>query len=468
MRLIALLCCCCLLGATSPSLAQTPSAVTDIEKNYREAAAKIIGTAMVDHGDFAKLEYLADRIGNRLSGSPQLDLAIQWAVTAMQADKLDRVATEPAKVPHWVRGNESCDLLTPKKQKLTMLGLGNSVGTPAAGITAEVVAVHDFEELKKLGDTVKGKIVLYSYAMRKDLEPDEAYGDAVKFRGQGPTAAAQQGAVAVLIRSVTTRSLNTAHTGATRYTAEIPSIPAAALATEDADLLARLCAAGQKPTVTLMMEAHMLPDVESANVIGEIRGREKPDEVVVIGGHIDSWDVGTGASDDGAGCVMAMEAARILKKLNLQPRRTIRVVLFTNEENGLGGARAYAAAHKAEFDKHIAAVECDSGAGRTVGFSFTGKGRSLAIVQQIAALLKSIDAQRIRHEDRTGADISVLTSAGVPSFGMDSDRTHYFDVHHTHADTLDKINPNDLAQNTAALAVLAYILADLPEPLPRD
>lgn len=468
MRIVAVLCCFFWLGAWSPFLAQSPLASNEIEKNYREAAAKIIGTAMVDHGDFAKLEYLTDRIGNRLSGSPQLDLAIQWAVAAMQADKLDRVQTEPAKVPHWVRGNESCELLTPKKQKLTMLGLGNSVGTPREGITAEVVAVRDFEELKALGDAVKGKIVLYSYAMRKDLAPDTAYGDAVKYRGQGPTAAAQQGAVAVLIRSITTRSLNTAHTGSTHYAADIPAIPAAALSPEDADLLTRLCAVGQKPTVTLMMEAHMLPEVESANVIGEIRGREKPDEVVVISGHLDSWDVGSGAHDDGAGCVMAMEAARILKKLNLQPRRTIRVVLFTNEENGLGGARAYAAAHKAEFDKHIAAIECDSGAGRTAGFSFTGKGRSLVTVGQIAVLLKSIDAQRIRHEDWTGADISVLTAAGVPSFGMDSDQTHYFDFHHTHADTLDKINPNDLAQNTAALAVLAFILADLPEPLARD
>jgi carboxypeptidase Q len=457
MRLTGIL-LCCLLAFQQP----------DINKDYSEPTAKIIGTAMVEEKAYERLEYLCDRIGHRLSGSAQLEQAVQWALQTMKADGLDNVHSEPVMVPHWVRGEESAEMISPRRYRLSILGLGGTIGTPAEGITAEVVAVRSYAELDALGDKVKGKIVLYNSPMSSTLDPGRAYGEAVQYRGSGPSRAAKWGAIAVLLRSVTTRSLQTPHTGSLNYQADIPKIPAAAVTVEDAEMIHRLISRGEKVEVKLNLGANTLPDAQSANVIGELRGRERPDEVVMICGHLDSWDVGTGASDDGAGCIMAMEAARILAKLNLRPRRTLRVVLFTNEENGLRGARAYGEAHQLEFEKHVAAIESDSGAARPQGFSFSGKDRAFATIERIAPLLQSLKANNISRSEGAGADISVLTKAGVPGLGMRPDPTHYFDIHHTHADTLEKIDRVDLSMNVATLAVMAYVIADLPEALPRD
>ncbi len=433
-----------------------------ISEQYEKAAAQIIGAAMVDPTAYERLEYLSDQIGPRLSGSPQLERAIQWAVEQMKADGLEQVRAEPVRVPHWIRGEEWGEMVSPARHKLPLMALGSSVGTPPEGITAEVVEVTSYEELDRLGEALKDKIVLYYKPMRADLPTSQAYSEAVEFRVRGASRAAQWGARAIFIRSVTTRSLSTPHTGNLRYEEGLPKIPAAALSTEAADLIHRLIARGQRVVVKLRLGAQTLPDAESANVIGELRGRERPEEIVLIGGHIDSWDVGTGASDDGAGCIVAMEAVRLLAKLQLKPRRTIRVVLFTNEENGLRGALEYAEKHKEELSKHIAAIESDSGAARPIGFFFTGGEKGMQVLEEILQLLKTLKVDSLVNTQSAGADLIPLVRAGVLGLGLRQDSTHYFDIHHTEADTFDKVDRSDLAMNVAAMALMAYVLADMP------
>ena len=302
---------------------------------YQDIANKLIDAALADDAGLNRLEYLCYRIGNRLSGSAALDQAIAWGAEEMKKAGLANVRTIPVKVPHWVRGRESAEMLEPLQKPLFMLGLGGSVATPPDGITADVVAVSSFDELEKLGRrAVEGKIVLYD-------APFVTYGQTVLYRSNGASRAARLGAVAALVRSITPRSLRDPHTGAMQYSAADPKIPTAAVSVEDAMWIHGLTRAGQRVRVHLAMEAHIEPDADSADVMGEIVGREKPDEVVVIGGHIDSWDVGQGAHDDGGGIMAALEAVALIKKLGLQPRRTIRVVFWTNEENGGRGGVAY-------------------------------------------------------------------------------------------------------------------------------
>ena len=337
----------------TPTPTPLPPPTVKIEP-YRAATARIIGAALTSDRAYSRLAHLTDHIGNRLSGSQNLERAIEWAITEMKQDRLDNVRTEKVMVPHWVRGEESLEMLSPKPRKLSMLGLGNSIGTPPEGITAEAVVVRDFAELDKIGEGARGKIVVYNV-------PFTTYGATVTYRLQGASRAARYGAVAALVRSITPVSLQTPHTGAMNYDAAQPKIPVAAITIESAELLERMNHRGDKPTVRLKMEAKFLPDAESANVIAELKGTERPGEIVLISGHFDSWDVGQGAHDDGGGCIVAWEAARLLKELGLRPRRTIRVVLYTNEENGLRGGNAYRDAHRAELSKHILAIESDSG-----------------------------------------------------------------------------------------------------------
>ncbi len=302
-------------------------------EDYGDEAARIIGAALTDDTAYRRLAYLGDRIGHRLSGSAQLERAIEWAVAEMKKDRLDNVRTEKVMVPHWVRGAESLELLEPASttRDLAMLGLGGSVGTAPEGLTAEAVVVRTFDELDALGEKVRGKIVVYN-------APFTEYGATVQYRGAGPSRAARYGAVAALVRSVGPVSLQTPHTGSLRYDEAQPRIPAAAVTIEAAEMMQRMQARGETIRLRLKMEAKFRPDAESANVVAELKGRERPEEIVLVGGHFDSWDVGQGAHDDGGGCMVAWEAIRLLKKLNLRPRRTIRAVLFTNEENGLRGA----------------------------------------------------------------------------------------------------------------------------------
>jgi carboxypeptidase Q len=453
-------------AAPTPPPAKSPVVGGSISAEQREIAARILERAVADRGAYEKLRHLTDRIGHRLAGSPQLDQAIAWAADAMKKDGHE-VRTEKVMVPHWVRGFEAGELIAPVKRPLNLLGLGNTIATPKGGITARVVVVKNLKELED--KNVKGAIVLVDGIMAPwTPEGGSGYGPLAEVRYRGGMEIAKRGGVAMLIRSLTAHSLQTPHTGGTAALPGVKTVPAAALSIEDAALVARLAEQGDV-TIKLTLSGKMLPDAPSANVIGELRGRDKPDEVVLIGAHIDSWDVGQGAHDDGAGCVKMMQAITILRQLGLQPRRTIRVVLFTNEENGLRGGRGYAEAHKAELGKHIVAMESDSGGFAPLGFRLEVPGddqarreRVRARVQAIASLLAPVGATRIV-DGEAGADVGpMIKGGGVIGLGVDVEPATYFDYHHTHADTLDKVVPEDLARNVGAVAVMAYLIADLP------
>ena len=437
----------------SPTPVPLPPPTIKID-DYRAAAARIIGAALTSDRAYSRLAHLTDHIGHRLSGSQALERGIKWAVAEMKKDGFNNVRAEKVMVPHWVRGEESLEMLAPVPRKLVMLGLGNSVGTPSDGITAEAVVVRNFDELEALGERVRGKIVVYNV-------PFTTYGATVRYRSSGPSRAARYGAVAAIVRSVTPVSLQTPHTGGLIYDEKQTKIPGAAITIEGAELLQRMYDRGERMTLRLKMEARFLPDAESANVIAEIKGTERPDEVVLISGHFDSWDVGQGAHDDGGGCIIAWEAARLLKSLGLKPRRTIRVVLFTNEENGLRGGNAYRDAHRAELSKHILAIESDSGVFRPegLGLAATAPPQARANLQAIVKLLSGIGADRIA-ENGGGADIGPIMREGVVGASLDVEGSRYFDIHHTAADTLDKIDPKDLALCVATMAVVAYTVAD--------
>jgi carboxypeptidase Q len=427
---------------------------------YREPAARLIGEAVSSTFAWDRLAVLTDTIGNRLSGSPALDRAIEWAVAEMKRDGLENVHTEPVMVPKWVRGAESAEIVEPARHPMVMLGLGDSVATAADGVQAEVLVVHSFEELDAHGPAAKGRIVFYNV-------PFTTYGETVRYRSGGPSRAARFGAVAVLVRSVGPPGLRTPHTGALSYAADAPKIPAAAITTEDADRLQRIADRHERIVVRLKMEAHFEADAVSANVVGEIRGREYPDEIVVVGGHLDSWDVGAGASDDGGGCIVTWEALRIMKKLNLRPRRTVRVVLFTNEENGGRGGTAYRDQHRAELAKHVMMLESDGGVFRPLGVGFSGNDAARDTVRTIATLLGGIAADQVIGGGG-GADIGPsVQEARIPAMSLDVDGSKYFTIHHTPADTLDKIDPVEMAKCAATVAVMAYVVADLPQRLPR-
>jgi len=454
--LLAALVGICLTGEPRSMVLATES--TSWLDQYRELAARLIGEALSSTFAWHRLSVLTDSVGHRLSGTPQLDRAIQWAVDEMKRDGLENVHTEPAMVPRWVRGHESAEIVEPAHHVMSMLGLGGSVSTPPEGAQAEVLVVHSFQELDAAAAQAKGRIVLFNV-------PFTNYSETVRFRTGGPSRAARHGAVAALIRSVGPPGLRLPHTGSLQYSGDAPTIPAAAITTEDADQLERLSIGGRRAVVRLKMEAHFDPDVESANVVGEIQGRERPDEVVVVGGHLDSWDVGTGASDDGGGCVVTWEAVRVMKKLNLRPRRTVRVVLWTNEENGARGGQSYRDRHRAELSNHVMMLESDSGVFRPLGFGFTGSEAARQTVKSIATLLAGIGADAIGPSGN-GTDIGPSAQeAKIASMSLDVDGSKYFVIHHTSADTIDKIDPGEMARCAAAVAVMAYVVADLPRRL---
>ena len=425
---------------------------------YRDPASRLIGAAVSDTFAWRRLAVLTDSVGHRLSGTPQLDRAIDWAIDEMKRDGLENVHKEKVLIPKWVRGSESAEIVAPARHSIAMLGLGGSVATPPDGVQADVLIVHSFEDLDAHAAQARDRIVLFNV-------PYTTYGETVRFRSSGASRAAAHGAAAMLIRSVGQPGLRLPHTGALQYAADAAQIPAAAIATEDADRLQRMADRGERVVVRLRMQAHLEPDVESANVVGEIRGREKPDEVVVIGGHLDSWDVGAGATDDGGGCVVTWEALRLMKKLGLRPRRTVRVVLWTNEENGGRGGLAYRDQHRTELANHVMMMESDSGVFRPAGFGFTGTDAARRTVAAIASLLAGIAADRIGPSGG-GADIEPSVRDGkIASMSLDVDGSRYFLIHHTQADTIDKVDPVEMAQCAAAVAVMAYVVADLPQRL---
>jgi carboxypeptidase Q len=424
---------------------------------HRANAERLMKEAQSDRFAWNRLAQLTDTYGPRLSGSDNLARAINWAVEAMKHDGLENVRTERVMVPRWVRGAESLEILEPAKHSIPMLGLGGSVATPPHGIEADVVVVKSFDELNQ---HVKGKIVLFNALYT-------SYGQTNVYRTGGASAAARHGAVASLVRSIGPTGLRTPHTGNMNYAEGVPRIPAAAIPAEDADRLQRLSDRGVAVRLRLRMEAHFEPDVESFNVVGEIRGNERPEEIVLVGGHFDSWDVGAGASDDGVGCIVTWEAARLLMKLGIRPRRTVRVVLFTNEENGLRGGNAYRDAHLQEAERHVLAIESDSGVFAPARIGFTGSEAAARAMREIATLLAPLGFTEIG-PGGGGADIGPIATAGkVPMLAYLGDSSRYFTIHHTPADTVDRIAPEEVSKAAATLAVVTYVVADSRERLAR-
>lgn len=454
---ITLLFFSCLLFFGSTVSAQ-PSADID---SYQDEALKIIDAAMNDGEAFQRLTFFVDKFGHRFSGSESLENSIDWIISEMKDQPFDEVSTQRVMVPHWVRGEESATLLSPRKKDLPMLGLGGSIGTPENGIEAEVLVVDSFEDLKEKADQAEGKIVVYNV-------PFTSYGETVQYRYQGAIEAAKVGAVASLIRSVGPYSMQTPHTGNSSYKEGVKKIPHAAITLEDASLLHRLQKMGEEIRVRITMEAETKPDVPSRNIIAEIKGSEKPEEIVVLGGHIDSWDVGQGAMDDAGGCFAAWEAVMLMKKLGLKPKRTVRVVMWTNEENGLRGANAYRdmVQENGTLENHVLAIESDGGVFEPRGFGFGGSDEAFEMVSAIGKLLEPIGSEMVSRGGG-GADIGPIMREGVPGMGLLVDNSRYFWYHHTAADTIDKLDEQEYQKCIATMAVMAYVAADMPERLPR-
>ena len=422
---------------------------------------------------YRQLAHLTENIGPRPTGSVQASAAAQYVAAELRHLGLE-VRLEPVTVPHWVRGAETAALteypgMVPNTtQKIVLTALGGSSATPADGLTADVVSVDTFEELQALGrDKVAGKIVLFDEVFDKQKaaagQAFAAYSDAVRFRGAGPKAAADLGAVAALVRSVGSADYRLPHTGFS-----FPAgIPAAAVTAEDADLIAHLAAQG-KVRMLLTLTPQKLPDETSYNVVADLKGSEHPEQIVVVSGHLDSWDLGTGAIDDGAGVVIAMQTAEVLQRLHLRPTRTLRVIAWMDEETGGSGSRAYTAEHANDFPQHIAAIESDSGAAHPLGFSVRALPAATDALRPVQGVLRSIGANILQPTTYApGADIEAMSEAGVPAFGVMQDGRTYFNFHHTAADTLDKVVPAELRENAAAMAVLAYALTNMKNPLPR-
>jgi len=430
-----------------------------IKSKYVETSLKIISKSLTDSTAYNRLGYMCDTFGPRLSGSKNLENAINWILKEMNNDGLENVKGEKVAVPTWIRGKESVTLLSPFKKELSMLGLGGSIATPRGGLKAEVIVVNDWNELELRSNEVPGKIVLFN-------APFTSYGETVAYRYSGASAAAKHGAVASLIRSVGPWSMNTPHTGVMAYKDDVQKIPHAALTMEDAMMLSRIHDRDDKIIVKLDMNARMVADRWSRNVLGEIKGSIYPEEVVVVGGHIDSWDVGQGAHDDGGACIASWEVLRLIKELGLKPKRTIRCVMWTNEENGGKGNKGYRDMHLDEMDKHVLAIESDGGVFSPKGFGFSGSNSARELVEEIHELMKPIGANTISDGGRA-ADVAPLNDEGVPVMSLKVDGSKYFWYHHTDADTFDKIDFNEFNRCIAAMAIMAYVVADLDEPLPR-
>ena len=444
-----------LLLLPSAAGAQNPA----IPQETRDAAQVLMQAALESPVTWKRLGDLVDTFGPRLSGTEALEAALDWILAAMESDGLENVRGEPVLVPRWVRGEESAELLSPRPKQMEILGLGGSVATPPEGIRAEVLVVESFEDLEARAGEARGKIILFDV-------PFTDYGETVQYRSRGAVAAARAGAVASLIRSVTPFSMNTPHTGGMAYEEGVPKIPHAALTLEDAAMLHRMQDRGDRIELRLAMEGRDEGMVSSRNIMAEIVGREFPNEVVVLGGHSDSWDVGQGAMDDAGGVVAAWEAVRLMKELGLRPRRTVRVVGWTAEEVGIFGGEAYAEAPARGREDHVLGIESDSGVFSPLGFGFTGSDEAFAIVQEIGRILEPIGAGEITRGGG-GADIGPLMEKGMPGMGLNVEPTRYFWYHHTNADTMDKLDPDEVARCVAAMAVIAYVVADLPDPLPR-
>ncbi len=435
---------------------------------YRTVTPRIVDEATsAGSAAWTRLAVLTDTFPARLSGSSSLERSIRWVADVMMRDGLENVRIEKVMVPHWVRGAERAEIVSSPPQHIAISALGGTVGTGPAGVRAQVLVVRDFADLDSQASRAMGKIVVYNFPFKSNIDPLIAYQEATPYRRTGASRAAAHGAVAALVRSVGPIGYRTVHTGNMTYAGNAPRIPVAAIAAEDADKLQRIQDRGESVEVNLSLGAETLPDVESGNVVAELLGTEKPDEIVLLGAHLDSWDLAAGALDDGGGCVAIWEAVRVLKKLGLRPRRTIRLVLFTNEENGNRGGQAYRDTYSRQLSQHVLMLESDNGALPLKGFGFSGTNQARAVVVEIAGLLKELGIKEIS-DGFDGVDIRPAVQAGgIPAISPQVDMTKYFAVHHTSADTIDKVSPEDLGRLVVAIASMAYVIADMPQALDR-
>lgn len=449
-----------------PGFAAAPTAVEAADA----VPARIAGEALTTQGAYDFARALADKVGARPAGSASAHRAAAWAEAAMHKMGLKNVRREPVQVPGWTRGQERGEILSPTARPLVLTALGGSVATPVDGITGEVVAVASLDDVKGLGNRARGKILFFNQVMAATMD-FTGYAAVAPMRVRSAIESARAGAIATLVRSAGTGRHRLAHTGAVLYEPGVLRVPAAALAAEDADLLARLVADSGSVKVRLRISITDDGPRPDWNVVGELPGNKEHEQIVLIGAHLDSWDLGAGALDDGAGCGIALDTLRIITTLGLKPARTIRVVLFASEENDGAGALGYVAAHKAELPRHVAALEADAGAGRPTGYQLVGDGASvttsLAMLQRWVAPLANLVPPQIAIAPRAAPDIVALHKLGVPAIGVSQDMRNYFEWHHTHGDTVDKIDRLDLALTTAAFATLTWTAATATELLPR-
>jgi hypothetical protein len=451
----------------------SPAQLENFSPQLLEELSRIKTAALADDYAYRQVAHLTENIGPRPSGSAQAKAAVDYVAAELRQLGLD-VRLEEVKVPHWVRGAETAELVEYSGQvpgtvqKVVLTALGGSTSTPAEGLNAEVVVVNTFDELKALGrEKVAGKIVLFNEIFDKQKAAAGlsfvAYGEAVRYRGAGPKAAAEFGAIAALVRSVGNADYRLPHTG---YSAPA-GIPAGAVTAEDADLISHLSAQG-RVRMHLTLTPQKLPDAVGYNVIADLKGSEHPEEIVVVSGHLDSWDLGTGAIDDAAGIAVAMQAAEVLRKLNLRPKRTLRVIAWMDEESGGAGSQTYTKDHTNDFPKHVAAIECDTGAAHPLGFDARISNAATDLLRPVLGVLQSYGGSALQPSTYPpGADISAMSEAGIPALGILQDGRTYFNYHHTAADTLDKIVPSELRENAASMAVMGYALTNMKNPLPR-
>ncbi|KAM9050207.1 carboxypeptidase Q isoform 3-T3 [Megaptera novaeangliae] len=430
---------------------------------YGDVAKAIINLAVygkAQNRSYERLALLVDTVGPRLSGSKSLEKAIQIMHQNLQEDGLENVHLEPVKIPHWERGEESAVMLEPRIHKMAVLGLGGSIGTPPEGITAEVLVVTSFDELQRRAPEARGKIVVYN-------QPYTNYSRAVQYRVQGAVEAAKVGALASLIRSVASFSIYSPHTGIQEYQDGVPKIPTACITVEDAEMMSRMASRGSRIVIQLKMGAKNYADADSFNTVAEIIGSKYPEQVVLVSGHLDSWDVGQGAMDDGGGAFISWEALSLIKDLGLRPKRTLRLVLWTAEEQGGIGAFQYYQLHKANISNYSLVMESDLGTFLPSGLQFTGSDKARAIVEEVMCLLQPINVTQVFRAGE-GTDINFWIQAGVPGASLLDDLYKYFSFHHSHGDTMTVMDPKQMNIAAAVWAVVSYVIADMEEMLPRS
>jgi hypothetical protein len=455
-----------LVGGSVPAVGRARPQAAGAGAAYEEIAVRILQKGLRELGAYATLAKLLS-VGPRLTGSAQADAAVDLMAEHMKALGLENVRTEPTTVGHWVRGaREEGTILSPAHGAIpvNVRAIGDSIATPPEGVEAGVVEVHSVAEVEKIGDRARGRIVFFNGAMDPThLDTFAAYGGAAQQRSGGAVAAARAGAVGVVVRSLTLETDDDPHTGMLSYDAATPRIPAVTISTAAAGRLSALLRGEPDLRFRFRTFCRLLPPVTSHNVMGELRGAERPDEVIVVGGHIDSWDLSPGAHDDGAGCAQAVEALRLLRELGIRPKRTIRAVLYMDEENGGTGGRDYARSPNRQGERHVAAIESDRGGFLPVGIGSGGQGAAFDRVKGWEPLFQRVGLQWVR-PGGGGVDVAPLAAGGTVLMGLVPDSQRYFDVHHSGTDTLDKVHPRELELGATAMALLAYLLSEAGLP----